>query len=69
MKTLAARWDDHEFPGTQRLLFVTEGAADAGLCTSPDLPPGTAVTYFEPDFEVEPFGEALDKFMNMPLGG
>lgn len=80
MTTLAARWgdpdsndileweeEDYEFPGTQRLLFVTEGGSDATLCTSPDLPAGLAVTYFEPDFEVKPFGEALDQFMNLPL--
>lgn len=82
MTTLAARWgdpddneiyeweeQDHQFPGTQRLLVLTEGSVDADLCTSPDLPAGTAVTYFEPDFEVRPFGAALDIFLNMPLGG
>lgn len=80
MTTLAEQWgdpdsndileweeDDYEFPGTQRLLLVTEGGSDASLCTSPDLPVGMAITYFEPDFEVKAFGEALDLFMNLPL--
>ncbi|MHC9290846.1 hypothetical protein ACRCUN_00165 [Mycobacterium sp. LTG2003] len=80
MTTLAAKWgapdtneileweeDDYEFPGTQRLLLVTEGGSDASLCVSPDLPDGLAITYFEPDFEVKSFGEALDEFMNLPL--
>jgi len=31
------------------------------------LPAGTAVTYFEPDFELKQFGESLDLFMTMPL--
>jgi hypothetical protein len=62
-------WDeDYPFPGSQRLLLVT-GNGTPHLFTSPDLPVGTAVTYFEPEYEMRPFGEALDIFMNMPLGG
>lgn len=82
MRTLADSWgqsDDgdvsecwnastYPFPGTERLLLITEYIGHPYLFTSPDLPAGTAVTYFEPDFEVSPFGEALDDFLNMPLG-
>lgn len=80
MTTLAAYWgrpernevvdwdEDHEFPGSQRLLLVTSNDT-AHLFTSPDLPADTAVTYFEPDYEIQPFGPALDTFLNMPLGG
>lgn len=80
MKTLAAYWgrpdrneieewdEDYPFPGSQRLLLVT-GSGTSHLFTSPDLPAGTAVTYFEPEYEIVPFGQALDIFMNMPLGG
>lgn len=80
MTTLAAYWgrptdndvieweEDHPFPGSQRLLLVT-GNDTAHLFTSPDLPADTAVVYFEPDYEIHPFGPALDMFLNMPLGG
>lgn len=80
MKTLAAYWgepdrneieewdEDYSFPGSQRLLLVT-GSETSHLFTSPDLPVGTAVTYFEPEYEIVPFGKGLDTFMNMPLGG
>lgn len=63
-------WDTstYPFPGSQRLLLVTEYVGHPYLLTSAELPPGTAVTYFEPDFEVTPFGEALDEFLNKPLG-
>jgi len=63
-------WDSSTFPfpGTQRLLLITEYGGHPYLFTSPDLPAGTAVTYFEPDFEVTPFGDALDDFLNKPLG-
>lgn len=80
MQTLASRRDDHggqariewyetahEPPTMQRLLRVTGRGPHADLFTSPDLPPGLAVTYFEPDFELRAFGEALDLFMMMPL--
>jgi len=59
--------NDYEFPGTRRMLFVTAGGYDAFLFTSPDLPAGTAITYYEPDFEVAPFGDALDEFMILRL--
>ncbi len=67
---VAECWDasTYPFPGTQRLLLITEYGGHPYLFTSPDLPAGTAVTYFEPDFEVTSFGEALDDFLNKPLG-
>lgn len=67
---IAECWDTstYQFPGTQRLLLITEYVGHPYLFTSPELPPGTAVTYFEPDFEVTPFGAALDEFLNKPLG-
>ncbi|BBZ55024.1 hypothetical protein [Mycolicibacterium phocaicum] len=80
MVTLAARWfqasdtneiiewfEDVPFPGTQRLLFLTGNGDDIALYVSPDLPPGQAITYYEPDFEIAPFGEALDDFITRPL--
>lgn len=78
MRTLAAYWgkpdrdefeeweEDYPFPGSRRLLMITR-CDTPKLFTSPDLPPGTAVTYFEPEYEMLPFGEALDIFMNMPV--
>ncbi|OBB19725.1 hypothetical protein A5761_00860 [Mycolicibacterium setense] len=67
---IAECWDasTYPFPGTQRLLLITEYGGHPYLFTSPDLPAGTAATYFEPDFEVTSFGEALDDFLNKPLG-
>jgi hypothetical protein len=59
--------DDYEFPGTRRMLFVTACEYDAFLFTSPDLPAGTVITHSEPDFEVAPFGDALDEFMIVRL--
>jgi hypothetical protein len=80
MVTLAARWfqppesneiiewfEDIPFPGTQRLLFLTGDGDDTALYVSPDLPAGQAITYYEPDFEIAPFGEALDDFITRPL--
>lgn len=79
MTTLAARWgrpdtneildwfESETFPGTQRLLFLTGDGDDTALFVSPDLPAETAVTYYEPDFELKSFGEALDAFFNRPL--
>jgi hypothetical protein len=80
MTTLAAHWGDPEDssriewyetetepPEMRRLLRVTGRGPHADLLTSPDLPVGSAVTYFEPDFELKPFGETLDLFMTMPL--
>jgi hypothetical protein len=67
---VAECWDAsvYPFPGTRRLLLITEYAGHPYLFTSPDLPMGTAATYYEPDFDVTPFGEALDDFLNKPLG-
>ena len=59
--------EDYDFPGTQRLLVVSSNDS-LELLTSPDLPAGSAVTYFEPDYEIRQFGPALDTFMRMPLG-
>ena len=79
MVTLAARWgspdeneildwdEDASFPGSQRLLLLTSDGDDTALYVSPDLPAGTAVTYYEPDYEIAPLGAALDDFMNRPL--
>ena len=49
---------------TARLQILGSGGYDAFLFTSPDLPAGT---YYEPDFEVAPFGDALDEFMILRL--
>ena len=81
MNTLAAQWGDPEDssriewyesepepPELRRLLRVTGRGPHGDLLTSPDLPAGSAITYFEPDFEMKPFGESLDLFMTMPLG-
>lgn len=67
---VAECWDSSTFPfpGTQRLLLITQDEGHPYLFTSPDLPAGTAVAYYEPDFDVMPFGEALDDFLNRPLG-
>lgn len=54
-------------PRMHRLLRVTGRGPHADLLTSPDLPPGTAITYINPDFELTTFSEALDLFMTMPL--
>jgi hypothetical protein len=80
MKTLASHWGDpddesmvewyedtYDPPAFRRLLRVTGRGPHADLLVSPDLPAGTAVTYFEPDFELKQFGESLDLFMTMPL--
>lgn len=80
MVTLAARWfqppdtneiiewfEDVPFPGTQRLIFLTGVNDETALYVSPDLPAGQAITYYEPDFEIAPFGEALDDFLTGPL--
>jgi len=79
MTTLAARWGDPDtneiiewfedvpFPGTQRLIFLTGVNDETALYVSPDLPAGQAITYYEPDFEIAPFGEALDDFLTGPL--
>ncbi|MCZ8380081.1 hypothetical protein O6P37_14505 [Mycobacterium sp. CPCC 205372] len=80
MNTLAAYWGDPEdsariewyeteaeAPEMRRLLRVTGRGPHGDLLTSPDLPADSAVTYFEPDFELKPFGESLDLFMTMPL--
>jgi hypothetical protein len=59
--------DTYDPPAFRRLLRVTGRGPHADLLVSPDLPAGTAVTYFEPDFELKQFGESLDLFMTMPL--
>lgn len=82
MQTLAAYWGDPDDaeriewyetevdpPEMRRLLRVTGRGPHGDLLTSPDLPAGSAVTYFEPDFELKPFGESLDLFMTLPLEG
>lgn len=80
MRTLADHWGDPDDqssidwyetasppPRMDRLLRITGRGPHADLLTSRDLPPGSAVTYFEPDFELTSFGDALDAFMTMPL--
>lgn len=62
---------DHEIPlpDSRRFLRVTGRETYSDLLTSPDLPLGTAVTYYEPDLELTTFGEALDEFLMIPLEG
>ncbi|MBY6388949.1 hypothetical protein HG717_34340 [Rhodococcus erythropolis] len=62
------QWHETRVPPPQirRLLRVTGRGPHADLLTSPDLPPGAAITYFDPDYELTTFGEALDLFMTMP---
>ena len=65
-----SEWD-HEIPlpDSRRFLRVTGRETYSDLLTSPDLPLGAAVTYYEPDLELTTFGEALEEFLMIPLEG
>jgi hypothetical protein len=56
-------WPDCEPIDSRRLLYVTHSTPDYALSTSPDLPPGQALTYYDGEINVVDFAQELDKIM------
>ena len=56
-------WPDCEPIDSRRLLYITHSTPDYSLSTSPDLPPGQALTYCDGEINVVDFAPELDKIM------
>ena len=56
-------WPDCEPIDSRRLLYVTHSTPDYALSTSPNLPPGQALTYYDGEINVVDFAQELDKIM------
>jgi hypothetical protein len=56
-------WPDSDPVDSRRMLYVTHSTPDYLLCTSPDVPSGKALTYYDGEINLVDFGAELDKIM------